>query len=285
VRFGFIEAEKAHHRVATLCRMLRVSRAGYYAWRTRPESRRAQTSRTMLVHIRAAYRRHARRYGSPRIWHELRRDGVAIGRHRVARLMRLDGLRARSKRRFRVTTDSRHGLRVAPNRVARRFMAARPNQLWLGDITYLWTKEGWMYLACLLDVYSRRIVGWSLDETLDASVACRVLREALATRRPPRGLVHHSDRGVQYASDDYQRLLTQYGVVGSMSRKGDCWDNAPMESFFATLKRELVGEDPFLSKAAVEQSIAQYIAYYNRERLHSALDYFSPEEYESSAAA
>jgi transposase InsO family protein len=244
-----------------------------------------QTDRTLLVHIRATYRQHLRRYGAPRIWRELRRDGLAIGRHRVARLMRLDGLRARTKRRFRVTTDSRHRLAIAPNLIRRRFTATRPNQLWLGDITYVWTKEGWMFLACLLDVYSRRIVGWAVDETLEAAVACRALRNALAARRPSAGLTHHSDRGVQYASAHYLHLLAQHGAVSSMSRKGDCWDNAPMESFFATLKRELVDGDGYESKLAAERSIGEYIAYYNRRRLHSALDYVSPMDYESDAAA
>ena len=285
MRFRFIEAEKAHHCIKLLCRVLRVSRSGFYAWRTRPESRRAQIDRTLLVHIRATYRQHLRRYGSPRVWRELRRGGLVVGRHRVARLMRLDGLRARTKRRFCVTTNSRHRLGIAPNRVRRRFTATRPNQLWLGDITYVWTKEGWMYLACLLDIYSRRIIGWAVDDTLEAAVACRALRQAFATRRPPRGLMHHSDRGLQYASAKYQHLLTQHGAISSMSRKGDCWDNAPMESFFGTLKRELVDGNGFASKLDAERSIADYITYYNRQRLHSALDYVSPVDYESDVAA
>jgi transposase InsO family protein len=210
----------------------------------------------------------------------VRAEGIAVGRHRVAKLLRNEGLRAKAKRRYRVTTDSNHLYPISPNRVARKFHAERPNQVWLSDITYLPTSEGWLYLSCFLDLYSRRIVGWSLDDTLEASATCRALAHATALRAPQAGLIIHSDRGVQYAGGDFQRLLKRSHFVSSMSRKGNCWDNAPMESFFATLKREIDTQKPWATRASAETEIASYIAYYNQERRHSILDYLSPLEYE-----
>jgi putative transposase len=282
MRFRFIEAEKANYPVTVLCRVLHVRRSGFYAWRLRAPSERARVNVAARVHIRAIYRQHRRRYGSPRVYRELKAHGVALGRHRVARLMREEGLRAKGKRRFCVTTDSAHRHRVSPNRVARNFRAPAPNRVWLSDITYLATGEGWLYLTCFLDVYSRRVVGWAVDDTLHAESVCRALTEAAARRRPGTGLLVHSDRGVQYAGEHFQRLLRQRGFVSSMSRKGNCWDNSPMESFFATLKRE-IADAPWPTKNAAEADLAAYFAYYNHERRHSALDYLTPAEYESAA--
>jgi putative transposase len=280
VRFRFIEAEKANFPIVVLCRVLRVRRSGFYAWKGRVPSARARANGVARVHVRAVYREHQRRYGSPRIHRELKAQGVAMGRHRVARLMREQGLRARGKRRYCVTTNSAHHHRVAPNRVARNFSASAPNRVWLTDITYLATGEGWLYLTCFLDVYSRRVVGWAVDDRLHAAATCRALHEATVRRKPDPGLTVHSDRGVQYAGEDFQRLLRQRNFVGSMSRKGNCWDNAPMESFFATLKRELA-DRPWATRSAAEADLADYFAYYNNRRRHSALDYRSPLEYEA----
>jgi transposase InsO family protein len=196
--------------------------------------------------------------------------------------MREEGLRARAKRRYCVTTDSAHRHRVAPNRVARNFTAPAPNRVWLSDITYLATGEGWLYLTCFLDLYSRRAVGWVVDDGLHAEPICRALTQAAARRRPQPGLLVHSDRGRQYAGEHFQRLLQQRGFISSMSRRGDCWDNAPMESFFATLKRE-IADTPWPTKAAAEADLVAYFTYYNHERRHSALDYLTPAEYESAA--
>lgn len=283
MKFRFIQAEKAHYPVTALCRNLQVTRSGFYAWAKRPLSRRDVANGAALVHIRAIYRRHRQNYGSPRVRRDLRDEGIEMGRHRVARLMREDGLRAKTARKFRVTTNSRHSHPVAENLLARRFDRDQPNQAWVTDLTYVWTDEGWLYLSCILDLHGRRVVGWGASENLDASMSCDVLEQAIAARRPPPGLLHHSDRGVQYACDDYQRILRRHGITCSMSRRGNCWDNAPMESFFGSLKRE-IGETRWPSRSAAIHDIAAYIGYYNQERRHSALDYLTPVQYEGRAA-
>jgi putative transposase len=283
VRFRFIAAEKAYYPVAALCRNLQVQRSGFYAWSKRRLSARAVRNGAAVVHIRAIFRRHKQNYGSRRVTSELQAEGIEMGRHRVARLMREDGLRATSRKKFRVTTDSRHRFPVAENVLGRRFEWPQPNQAWLADITYLWSDEGWAYLNCLLDLHGRRVIGWGVSERLEASTSCRVLEKAIAARRPSPGLIHHSDRGVQYACDHYQRILRRHGITCSMSQKGNCWDNSPMESFFATLKRE-IGETKWPTRSAALHAIARYIAYYNNERLHSTLDYLTPVQYEMKAA-
>ena len=253
MRFAFIETEKAP--ITLMCRMLAVSRAGFYAWRRRPVAARTREDQVLAVAVAAIYAEHHGRYGSPRVRMELRDRGQRSGRKRIARLMRLQGLRARPKRRYRTTTDSRHGLPVCPNLLARRFAVAQPNTAWVTDMTYLWTAQGWLYLAVIIDLFSRRIVGWSMSERIDRKLALDALRMALAQRRPQRGLIHHSDRGSQYASGDYQRLLATNGIVGSMSRRGDCWDNAVAESFFASLKLELVYQVQWQTRAEARTAI------------------------------
>ena len=255
MRFAFIETEKACFPVTLMCRMLAVSRAGFYAWRRRPVAARTREDQVLAVAVAAIYAGHHGRYGSPRVRMELRDRGQRSGRKRIARLMRLQGLRARPKRRYRTTTDSRHGLPVCPNLLARRFAVAQPNTAWVTDMTYLWTAQGWLYLAVIIDLFSRRIVGWSMSERIDRKLALDALRMALAQRRPQRGLIHHSDRGSQYASGDYQRLLATNGIVGSMSRRGDCWDNAVAESFFASLKLELVYQVQWQTRAEARTAI------------------------------
>jgi len=281
VKFDAIDAEKANYPVALMCRVLEVSRAGYYASRRRPDCGRTKASRELTAKIREVYEASRRTYGSPRVYAELRVGGHQVGRHRVARLMRREGLVARKKRRFRVTTQSNHSEPVARNVLARNFDARKLNRAWAGDITYLPTAQGWLYLAVLLDLCSKAVVGWAMSENLDASVALAALRMALERRRPAAGLVHHSDRGIQYASDAYQTALAASGVVPSMSRKGNCWDNAPAESFFSTLKTELVGDRVFPSRAVARTEVFEYVeVFYNRTRRHSSLGYVSPAEFE-----
>lgn len=266
-----------------ICRVLRVSPSGYYRWRGRAESQRSREDRRLQVQIRAVYRETKGRYGSPRIYKELRELGVRCSRKRVARLMRQERLRARCRRRYRVTTQSEHRYEVVPNRLARQFCVASPNQVWAGDITYLQTREGWLYLAVLLDLFSRRVVGWAVSDRLDAELATSALQMALEQRRPPRGLLHHSDRGCQYASGSYQAILRRYGVEGSMSRAGDCYDNAVVESFFSTLKVELEGVGRHRTRQEAYRELFDYIErFYNRRRRHSSLGYVSPMAFEKA---
>jgi transposase InsO family protein len=281
VKFRFIEEQKVAFPIAVLCATLDVSRAGYYAWRTRPLSERAANDTTLVAEIREIHAEHERRCGSPRVHKELLARGHKVGRRRVARLMHEHEIFARRRRRFRVTTESKHTMPVAPNLLAREFQTDAPNKVWVTDITYVWTREGWLYLAAILDLYSRAVVGWAMSESLSRELALRALDMAVRNRRPLPGLVHHSDRGSQYASGDYQDALKAHGMTCSMSRKGDCWDNAVAESFFATLKTELVHERNFMTRAEARSAIFDFIErYYNRRRRHSSLGYVSPVEYE-----
>jgi putative transposase len=281
VRFGVVDAEKAQFPVGVLCRVLGVSRSGYYEWLRRPASERARQDEQLSVSIKASHRRSRRRYGSPRVHRDLRAQGIRVGCKRVERIMREQGIVARRKRRFRKTTDSRHSFPTAPNVVSRQFRVGQPNRVWAGDITYVWTQEGWLYLAVVLDLFSRRVVGWAVDDTLDRRLALGALERALNARRPAPGTIHHSDRGSQYASQDYRDALRTRGLVRSMSRKGDCWDNAVVESFFSTIKAELLDETAWPSRRAAEGAIAEYIdGFYNLTRRHSTLDYLSPAEFE-----
>ena len=284
MRFGFIQTEKAMYPVRMLCRTFAVSSAGFYAWCRRGLSLRAQEDAALKVEIRAAHAASGKRYGSPRIHADLKAGDQHVGRKRVARLMREEGIEGQRKRRFRVTTDSKHSHPVAPNELQRNFTAPAPNKVWVTDITYIWTREGWMYLAAILDLYSRRVVGWSMDSCIDRTLALDALGMALRTRCPEAGLLHHSDRGVQYASTEYQAELRMQGMICSMSRKGDCWDNAVAESFFSTLKAELVHRTDYVSRSQARASIFEYIeAFYNGRRRHSALGYVSPVEHEAAA--
>jgi len=281
VRFAFIAAEKAAFPVTVLCRTLAVSRAGFYAAQARPPAARARADNRLAVEIVAIHGESRQRYGSPRVHAELRARGQGVSRKRVARLMRHQGLAARRRRRFRVTTDSTHPFPVAANVLARRFAARAPDVVWVTDITYIPTGEGWLYLAVLLDLCSRAIVGWAMSDRITDALTLEALRMALARRQPPRGLLHHSDRGSQYASGDYQTQLTRHGVVGSMSRRGDCWDNAVAESFFATLKVELVHDTLWPTRAAARTALFDYIeVFYNQQRRHSSLGFLSPLAFE-----
>ena len=280
----FVRAEKASYPVTVLCRVLEVSRPGYYAWCKRPESKRARANRALRVRIKAAHQKSRGTYGSPRVHATLVSEGTRVGRARVAKLMRAEGLRARRKRHFVRTTDSKHNLPVAGNVLDRQFDPAEPNKVWATDITYIWTKEGWLYLAVIIDLFSRLVVGWSMSESIDRHLVRSALGMARARRSPLAGLLHHSDRGSQYASTEYQADLLAGLMICSMSRKGNCWDNAVAESFFSTLKIELVYQTEFATRAAARAAVFEYIeVFYNRERRHSSLRYLSPTEFEREA--
>lgn len=261
--------------------MLGVSRSGYYAWKVRPPAARVTEDARLVVEIKAAYAVGRGGYGSPRVQRELQKKGRRVGKKRIERLMRCEGIRARQRRRFRATTDSKHADPIAPNILDRQFTVEAPNTTWVTDVTYVWTHEGWLYLAAILDLCSRRVVGWAVGPNNDRRLALDALDRAVAKRHPLEGLVHHSDRGSTYASADYRSALVTCGAVASMSRKGDCWDNAVAESFFATLRAELVDHASYLTHDAAKLAIGEYIdGFYNIERRHSFLDYINPIEFE-----
>lgn len=281
MRFAFILAEKAVCPITMLCRVLDVSRSGFHAWCRRPPAPRRRSDAQLAAQVIAVHTRSRKTYGSPRVHAELQANGVRVGKKRVERLMRENGLEARRKRRFRKTTDSKHSHPIAPNVAARKFEVAAPNRVWAADVTAIWTLEGWLYLAVMLDLFSRRVVAWAVSANNDTLLALDALRAGLRARRPAAGLVHHSDRGSPYASADYRAALARHGLVASMSRKGDCWDNAVAESFFGTLKAELVDHERYPTHAAARRSIGDYIeTFYNIERRHSFLDYLNPIEFE-----
>jgi transposase InsO family protein len=270
-----------------VCEVLEVSRSGYYAWLGRPPSARTRRKEELTAQIRAAHAEGRGNYGSPRVYEALRAGGIDVCQNTVAKLMRVGGLRAKTKRKFVPrTTDSTHERPIAANLLERRFddQARRPDEAWVADITYVPTDEGWLYVAGVLDLCSRKLVGWSMAEHMETDLVADALKMALARRRPAAagGLLHHSDRGCQYASEDYQHLLATHGITCSMSNKGDCWDNAAMESFWATLKTELVHHEHYATRAEARASIFEYVeAFYNRKRLHSSLGYKSPEAFEA----
>jgi len=284
VRFVFIHAERALYPVRVLCTALEVSRSGYYAWIDRPVPARTTEDAQLAVEIAAAHKRSRATYGSPRVHRDLRDKGWRVGRKRIERLMRDRGIQARRKRRFRRTTDSKHSNPIAPNVLARKFEAKAANAVWVTDVTCVWTAEGWVFLAVMLDLFARRVVGWAASDTNDTELALAALGNALRERNPGPGLIHHSDRGSPYASSEYRRTLERHGIVASMSRKGDCWDNAVAESFFATIKAELIEHATYATHGAAIASIADYIErFYNPQRRHSHLDYVSPIEFELKA--
>lgn len=284
MKYGFIDAEKAFFPVSLLCKTLGVARSGYYAWLARPASVRSKTDATLAETIGKVHAASRGTYGSPRVHAELRDQGVRVGKKRVARLMRLSGLAARKRRRFRPsTTDSNHRHPVAENVLARSFAREAPNQAWVGDVTYVPTSEGWLYLAVLLDLHSRRVVGWAMSDRNDRRLVLGALTMAVANRGvPAAGVLHHSDRGSTYACEDYQQALKDNGFAVSMSRRGNCWDNAVTESFFATIKTEMIHDRRFTTRAEARTAIFEYIeVFYNRQRRHSTLGYQSPTSYEA----
>jgi putative transposase len=284
MRFRFIAAEKAQYSVALLCRCLRVSRSGFYAWAERGPSQRSRDDARLIAQLRLAHADSRQTYGRPRLCRALRAQGIAVSGKRVARLMRMAGLRARGRRRFLVTTDSRHHFTIAPNRVRRRFHPRRLNCVWAADMTACRLQHGWCYLAVVLDLASRRLIGWAVGRTPAPDLAIAALRPALA--RVPHGapLLHHSDRGLPYASARFRALLAAHRITPSMSRTGDCWDNAPVESFFSSFKAEASPEHPWPDLHAATTAIRDYVTFYNRRRLHSTLNYQSPVAFEARLA-
>lgn len=271
--------------VRLMCRVLEVSASGFYAWRSRPASERSRSNERLKLHIRAVHSASKKRYGAIKVQKELNAQGVECGHNRVARLMRESDLRSKRGRKFRVTTESDHCFPLARNELLRRFdlsMNKEIDRVWAADITYLSTAEGWLYLAVVMDLASRRVVGWSLDHRLERFLPLSALAMAMSMRRPERGLLHHSDRGSQYASGEYRNLLDDHGMIASMSRVGDCWDNAVVESFFATLKTELAADSKWQTREEAKRSIVDYIeGWYNRKRRHQTLGYLTPAEYEN----
>lgn len=281
MKFAFVAEQEVAFPVGPMCNVLGVSRSGYYAWKKRPPAPRARADAQLAVEVVAAHKRSRATYGSPRVHAELKRRGFRVGRKRVERLMREKSIQARRKRRFRRTTDSNHSNPVAPNLLARQFDQTAPNRVWVTDVTYVWTGEGWLYLAVMLDLFARKVVAWATSVVNDTALALVVLEAAFESRRPPPGLLHHSDRGSPYTSDAYRAALRRMGIVASMSRTGDCWDNSVAESFFATIKAELIDDEHFATRGAALAAIADYIErFYNPQRRHSHIGYFSPVEFE-----
>jgi putative transposase len=281
MRFQFIDDHRDEFPVRRLCNELNVSPSGYYAWCKRPPSAREMANQELYNKIKAVYNENYGVYGSPRIYRELKEQGIACSENRIARLMRLRGLQAKQSRRFKSTTRRKKSQPVAPNLLKRDFEAARPDQKWVADITYIATLEGWLYLATILDLYTRRVVGWAMSDRMTSDLTMSALKMALQQRQPRAGLIHHSDQGSQYTDQAYQMLLKDYGIRASMNGVGSWYDNAPMESFFGTLKSEWVHHYIYHTRNQAKTGVFFYIeSFYNRRRRHSALDYLSPEAYE-----
>ncbi len=277
MKYAWIDGQRGCYPLAAMCQALTVSTSGLATWKRGGQVRTRLADAALLTLIRVIHAESKEAYGWPRVWKELQDRGLPAGKERVRRLMQAHGIRGRHKRRYKATTDSNHDLPVAPNRLDRQFETTRPDQAWTADITYIPTHEGWLYLAVVMDLYTRMIVGWAMDARMTRELVIRALRMAYFRRKPGAGLMHHSDRGSQYCSHDYQALLADYGMVASMSRKGNCWDNAPMESFFNSLKNERVFHESYLTREHAKRDLFDYIeVFYNRSRRHSALSYQSP---------
>ena len=283
MKYQFVAAYQAEHRLTRLCQTLGVSRSGYYAWRRRPASPRTRANARLVGQMQQLHRQTKERYGAGKLWRALLASGVACGRHRVARLRRQYGLMARRVRRFRVVIEHHQFAPPAPNRLQQVFVAPAPNRIWAGDLTAIATRAGWVYLAVILDLYSRRVIGWAMSPRPDQHVALTALQMAITHRRPRPGLIHHTDQGATYTSVAYQRQLVQTGLVASMSRKGNCYDNAVVESFFSTLKNELVHERDYHTREEAQAEVFEFIeVFYNRQRLHQTLGYVSPVQFEAA---
>jgi putative transposase len=281
-----IKTHENQFSVTLMCRMISVSRSGYYAWKQRPISDRDKANRSLADDIKRIFDDEKGRPGSPRITQRLREEGKTAGRHRIARIMRSQGWRAKAAKKYKATTNSNHSLPVAPNLLEQNFTADAPDQKWVSDITYIWTEEGWLYLAVVLELYSRRVIGWAIAERMTASLVCDALIMALWRHRMPKGVIVHSDRGSQYCSAAYQKLFDKHQLIGSMSKKGDCYDNAAMESWNHSFKVEAIHGERFPTRSYAKQQVFEYIeVYYNRRRLHSKLGYVSPETFETKKVA
>lgn len=286
MKYEFIGKERSSHPVEKMCLLLGVSRSGYYAHIKQDGGIRRKANERLLAEIKVSYKIGRGAYGSPRITDDLRDRGYVCGKNRVARLMLISGIAAKTKRRFKATTNSKHSLPVAPNLLKKRFAASMPDKVWVSDITYVWTEAGWLYLATMLDLFSRKIVGWAMGERITSELVIKALYQAIRRRRPARGLILHSDRGSQYASSAFRVVLTMHGITQSMSAKGDCYDNAVAESFFHTLKTEYVYFEKFRTRTEAQSGIFEYIeVFYNRIRRHSTLGNMSPQAFEQAKAA
>ena len=281
-RYAFIRAEKARHNIAILCRVLNVSRSGYYDWDKRKPSRRTRENASIVREIRQIHTTSKGCYGQRRMVAALKTQNIHAGRNRIGRLMRENDIQVRQARRFKVTTDSKHTFEIAPNVLARKFHVDAVNQALVGDITYVKTAQGWLYLSVLLDLFSRRVVGWAMSARMDEELTKAALRMALGRRQPCRGFIHHTDRGSQYAAAGYRKMLRDAGSTVSMSRKGDCWDNAVSESFFSSLKTECLHGNHYVTRDEARSDILKYLLWYNADRLHSTLGYVSPMEFEKA---
>jgi len=285
MRFAFVEEHRAHVSVDRLCNILGVTQRGYRSWRRRPVSQRQRDDMVILAHIRNQHHLSLGSYGRPRMTQELKEAGLAVGHRRVGRLMRDNGIRVVRTCKYKTTTDSNHRFNIAPNWLDRDFHAERPNQKWAGDISYIWTREGWLYLAVMVDLHSRRVVGWAVSNRLKKDLALQALNNAVALRNPPPGCIHHTDRGSQYCSHDYQKRMRQLGFKVSMSRRGNCWDNAVVETFFKTIKAELIWRHTWQTRGQVTEALFQYInGFYNSRRRHSAIGGTSPVKFEQISA-
>ena len=283
MRFEFIKEHQEEFEVSVMCDVLEVSRSGFYAWCERPASERALANEALLVEIKRIFAENRCLYGPVRVWKALQEQGIPCGKGRVERLMRENGIRVQPKKRYTVTTQADESKIPAPNLLDRDFSAEKPNRKWVADITYIWTQEGWLYLAGVMDLFSRRIVGWAMAEHMTAQLVCDAFDMAIQQRKPDEGLLHHSDRGSQYTSHLFQDRLHSAKAIASMSRKGNCYDNAAMESFFGTLKSELVDRTTYRTRAEAQTDVFFYIeGFYNRTRLHSYLGYKSPQTFEEN---
>lgn len=285
MKFAFLDDYRGGLSKAHACQVMGVTDRGLRAWKHRPTSHRQRRDMVLLAHIRDQHRASQGSYGRPRMTEELNELGLHVGHRRVGRLMRQNAICVVRTRKFKATTDSDHTFNIAPNLLLQDFAASQPNQKWAGDITYIWTREGWVYLAVILDLHSRRVIGWAISNRMKKDLAIRALNMAIALRRPPKGCIHHTDRGSQYCSHDYQKILKKHSLTASMSGKGNCYDNAAVESFFKSLKAEMVWRKNWQTRREVEVALFEYInGFYNPRRRHSALGWKSPVAFERKAA-
>lgn len=279
--YDFIEKHRHEFRVAKMCQVLGVSKGGYYEWRDRPQTQQKKRKEKLTAQIKRIFIQSKRRYGSPKITEVLHEDGWHVSQKTVTRIMHENGLRSMTAKKYKATTNSKHNYPVYPNVLNRQFQVDRPGIAWVGDITYVWTSEGWLYLATIMDLFSRRIIGWEMSHRMTKELTITALKRAIQRQTPEKGLIHHSDRGSQYAATDYQAILRDYEITTSMSRKGNCYDNACMESFHSVIKKELIFHEKYRTREEAKKSIFAYImTFYNYKRIHSAINYMSPIQYE-----